>query len=85
MLEERKDAIRMRTERPKIAQAKGGLDASLPDVFQRRFEGEVVIVDPPEDGNPPILRKSRVGSREFRAHAFHPPCMVHGMIRLLDP
>ena len=56
------DPIRVWTKGPHISEAKNGLDLSPPNIFQRGLEGEIVVVDPPTDGNPPVLLWFRVQS-----------------------
>jgi hypothetical protein len=62
MFQKRKDPIRVRAKRAHVSEAKDGLDPLLSDVFEGGFQSKIVVVDPPENGNPPIFYA-------FTAHA----------------
>jgi hypothetical protein len=49
--EQGEDAVRVRPERPEVAQAVDRVNSSPADVVQGRGEGEVIAVDAAEDGD----------------------------------
>jgi hypothetical protein len=87
LLQQGEDPIRVWTKGPHISEAKNGLDLSPPNIFQRGLEGEIVVVDPPTDGNPPVLLWFRVHSllltvhsSEFMVHRFKTFCWRSGLM-----
>src|SRR5262249_4792749 len=49
--QKRVNTVRMRAESAEVAQTIDGVDAAFPHGAQRCFQSEIVVVDPPEDGD----------------------------------